>query len=618
MACLFLCNANRLGNNLAIYNQSIVPEHLPGGGGFSIYQYTLDNLYTMHQYVRNWWTQSNKDLPLVRYLYAKFKLYQSEETDYIFQYQRHYPMTSGKLTYPSMQPSLLMMLNRTIMVPSLKTKRLKKGYKTVKIKPPEIMSNKWFFQQKIATTPLLTTHTVAASFTHYYINPNAVSNNVTINCLNTALIQNREFGKTEPYPIRYQGTQSVYLWASDYEGTEDTHPKIKSLTLLAYTKKYYPGHSYETAKKLQHEGVTSFKDYYKNITKYIGNPFHTDYLHENSHEHYTLYQSVGSYLSVLNPKNKQADTLTDSDADQEANNLIKILNPLIIPCRYNPNTDKGDTNDTYLLKNYQHEWGWDPYADNKLQIDGFPLWINWWGFLDFQKHQHVLTNIDTSTIMVTKSSQLHPIYDAQLPVFVPLCYDFIHGKSPYESEINPLDINRWYPMVQYQEPEINNLLKCGPATAKVDPQKTVEAKCEYMFVFKFGGNPAPMVDVKDPTVQPSFPIPNNMLQTTSLQDPSTPPELFLYNFDERHGYITKKATKRIQKDYETKKNIFTTTGAAPEAPAIHQTHQTSSDETSESEKEEETCFQQLIRHRRKQHLLKYRIKQLLKKMNDLQ
>ncbi len=85
-------------------------------------------------------------------------------------------------------------------------------------------------------------------------------------------------------------------------------------------------------------------------------------------------------------------------------------------------------------------------------------------------------------------------------------------------------------MVQYQEDAINDLLKCGPGTAKVLPKQTVEAKCEYTFILKFGGNPPPMVQLTNPTDQPQYPIPNNINGTNSLQDPTTPPELFLYNF----------------------------------------------------------------------------------------
>lgn len=106
-----------------MYNTSIVPEKLPGGGGFSLYQYTLENLYTMHKYVRNWWTTSNKDLPLVRFIKCTCKLYQSEDVDYVFRYQRHYPMTAGPLNYATTQPSVLMMLNNTTFIPSKKTKK---------------------------------------------------------------------------------------------------------------------------------------------------------------------------------------------------------------------------------------------------------------------------------------------------------------------------------------------------------------------------------------------------------------------------------------------------------------------------------------------------------------
>lgn len=83
----------------------------------------------MHQHVRNWWTKSNLNLPLVRYIKCIFKIYQSDDVDIVFRYQRHFPMEATQLTYPTMQPSVLMMLNKTILIPSKKTRRLRKGYK---------------------------------------------------------------------------------------------------------------------------------------------------------------------------------------------------------------------------------------------------------------------------------------------------------------------------------------------------------------------------------------------------------------------------------------------------------------------------------------------------------
>ncbi len=120
-----------------------------------------------------------------------------------------------------------------------------------------------------------------------------------------------------------------------------------------------------------------------------------------------------------------------------------------------------------------------------------------------------------------------------------------------------------------------------------------------------------MVDVKDPTNQPSFVIPNNFLETNSLQDPTTPPELFLYNFDQRRDILTRTAAERILKDWKTKQTLFTDATTTPTTPAVHETLQTSEDETSDSEKEEATLLEQLLKQRKRQQKLKLRIRQLL-------
>nr|UGV35109.1 MAG: ORF1 [TTV-like mini virus] len=612
LMCLFQCNPFRLGNNIALYNQSIVPPHLPGGGGFSVYQYTLHNLYTMHQYVRNWWTSSNVNLPLVRYVKCIFKIYQSKNVDIVFRYFRHFPMESTNLTYPSVQPSVMMMLKNSVLIPSKETKRLRKGYKKIIIRPPEIMTNKWYFQQKIANIPLLITHCTAASFDNYYIDSNNLSTNVTIQCLNSQLIQNRNFGTNAPYPIRVLGTQDIWLIASDdVLITETDQPTYMSLTLLADAKNYTEGHSYNSAQtQATPLRPKDWKTYCENIAQYMGNPFHENYLNYDKTHHITLFQYQGT-IQTLFDKTKHVTTSTKVDSTIP---LTKIIAPLLIPCRYNPNTDNGSTNITYILPNNKGQHGWDPPQDKRFELSGFPLYINLFGYLDFQKKQHLMHNIDTTAIVVIQSTAIHPIYDTQLKYFIPLSYDFTLGHSPFESDLNPIDEKRWYLMAQYQEPALNVIISCGPGTAKIPPKQSVEAKCEYTFIFKFGGNPAPMVQLTDPDNQPQYPIPNNVISTNSLQDPTTPAELFLYNFDERRQIITKAATERITKDWGLTKTLFSDATTTPAAPAVLQTHQTSEDETSDEEKQEKTLFQQLLRHREKQHKLKYRIKQILNKM----
>nr|UGV35693.1 MAG: ORF1 [TTV-like mini virus] len=613
LMCLFLCNANRLGHNLAIYNNSIVPEHLPGGGGFSIYQFTFENLYTMHDYCRNWWTQTNNMLPLIRYINCTLKIWQSEDVDIVFRYNIHPPLYATQLTYPSMQPSMLMMLNNSLLIPSKKTYKLKKGYRKLRIHPPNLMTNKWFFQKDLSTKPLLVTQAVAASFDHYYISTSSVSNTATIPILNTSLFQNRHFDHRdpEPYYAKQLGTQKIYLYASYGVPNNQGQVKVTELILLGESKTYKEGWTFEDFKKNTALSDKTWKNYIEHLNIYTGNPFHNHYFNPRG-EHYdslTLFQCA---VSATEDYTKPYGDHTESDIDNRYSKDLTILHdPFVYFTRYNPNADNGQTNETFLLPNYKPEHGWQPPSNSKLVLDGFPLYIQLWGFVDFQKQQHEVTNIDTSQILCTNTETLHGA-PAAVPCFVPLNQDFIEGKSPFEPEVNNLDRNRWFPMVQHQEITINNLLASGPGTAKVDPKKTVEAKMEYIFRFKFGGNPPPMVDLNNPTNQPVYPVPNNELSTNSLQDPTIAPELFLYNFDQRRDFLTKQATERMQKYQETKKPIFTDATTTPGPPTVlQQTLQTSEDETSDSEKEEEEILQKLLKQRKKQQLLKQRIRQLL-------
>lgn len=118
-----------------MYEDSTVPKHLPGGGGFSVMRFSLESLYTSHLLCRNWWTVSNEDLPLCRYTGCKFRFYQSDNVDYCVRYQISYPMMSNKLTYASCHPSIMLMMKNTIIVPSKKTRPRKNHTKLKDLDP---------------------------------------------------------------------------------------------------------------------------------------------------------------------------------------------------------------------------------------------------------------------------------------------------------------------------------------------------------------------------------------------------------------------------------------------------------------------------------------------------
>lgn len=566
-----------------MYETSWVPPHLPGGGGFCVKNLSLYTLYDEHKHVKNYWTKGNNNLPLVKYQGLTVKLYQSDQLDYCFGYKNCGGLTSSQLQYNGLQPSVFMMNKYSIKVPSRKIKKLKRGYKKIRINPPALMKNQWYFMADICNIPLVQFQATACSFENYYIDTQNMSTNVTITTLNTTLFQNRDFKNyTNGYYARQTGTIKVYLYASA-SANPITNIDPKTLIYLGNTKYYEVG---------QPKGQDN--NYDPNDKKNWGNPFHAHYLQGDIR----TFQSEKTFSQLLN--------MSMPLPIQEVFFTREL--------RYNPQKDPGQAQDIlnkcYFLTNEGSGHGWDPPSKPELVNEGFPLYINLYGFEDYQKKQGTIHHIDTSYMLVINSHTTTPVQD----YIVPLDYNFLHGHSPYEDQLNPLDYDRWYPATQYQQNSINTILACGPGTPKITPRNTLEAKLEYVFHLKFGGCPAPMSIVENPSDQQKFPIPNNIYEPNSLQSPAIPITDFLYNFDERQGLLTKKAAKRITKDQPIEKYLFTdgTTEGPFSAPPIPQETQ---EESSEEEKEETSLLELLNIQYNKQQQLRQRI---LKTLHHLQ
>lgn len=577
-----------------MYDVSTAPERIPSGGGFSIKNISLLTLWSEHETLRNIWTQTNQDLPLVRYTGCAIKLYQSDRLDYVCSFDTQNPLRSNMDMYHSMHPGVHTLMKHKIIMPSKKTNKNRKPYTKIKFKPPTLLLNKWHFQADTAKTPLLQIRTSSLSLDQYYVPQKSISTTITITMLNTSLIQNTKFIGNSPngWYARYLGTQQIFLYTT---GKTELTPttKLNTMIVLANTDTYQPGEA---------PGPTFDKT--KWTYNQWGNPFHKIYLTRQM----KVYQSNISIATFINKLDGKKE-ITIADLHHEYNFTEVFITDAI---RYNPYRDNGELNEIWLKSIVNPAHGWDPPDNPDLKSGGYPLWVLATGFTDFQKRLGKQQHIDTEymVVLTTKDPQ-NPLQKKTMPL---LSADFINGQSPYEKSVNIEDKTRWHPSFQMQTAMLNIIGLSGPGSPKLPPLETGECKINYIFYFKWGGNPPPMSRIEDPRNEPTFPMPNNLTHTTSLQNPGTAPETILYNFDQRGQYITQRAIERLQKDWESKKITFTDPQQRM-APEIEHLQETSSETTSEEEEETETLLNKLRKQRLKHKLLKQRI---LKKLAKLQ
>lgn len=472
------------------------------------------------------------------------------------------------------------------------------------------MRNQWYFQKDLAFLPLFQLFTTCCSLDRMYLNSSAISTTTGFVSLDTNGFKSHNFPmhRTQPYePVNNQ----ILFGLSN--GEYDIRKiKIGTLILLGDTYNNTEGTPLQEV-DIQAVGTeTKFTQQLKKVKNspgYWGNPFYHKYFYGDQRIIYSLI----SFDEIIQKYKQENETLNKSGTD------FKFQTQDYIHCRYNPFKDKGQGNKIYLVNTDSgpHLDDWTPPTDEDIVTENIPLWLGFWGYLDFQRKCNTTNTIDNKTICVIKSPYIVP---NTLTYYVPLDENFLHGQSPYEDHLIPSDNYGWHPKVRFQVQSINAIALCGPAVVKLPPQTSVEGHIKYDFYFKVGGQPAPMSALTAPDKQPKWITPNNpnnIFQTTSLQSPTSPFEYTLYNFDQRRGQITQKAAQRITSHQETESSFLPITDPSSCCPITPYKEQQTSD-SSETEEDETPIETQLIQQRREQKLLRKRIKQLLNKLATLE
>nr|UHK05465.1 MAG: ORF1 [Torque teno midi virus] len=236
-------------------------------------------------------------------------------------------------------------------------------------------------------------------------------------------------------------------------------------------------------------------------------------------------------------------------------------------CIYNPNLDSGVGNQIYLSS--IHSTSYDtPTKDPSILIQGVPLWLGLWGFLQYVNEIKQAKDFLTTHVLMLKSPALIPHPDPGWTSGVlPIDFSFIKGNGFFDQPPNYHDKKYWYPTVDKQLGILNAFVTAGPFVPKRDNQtnSTWELKIHYKFCFKWGGPQVTDKEVQNPADLGHYDVPDKMPGTIQIKNPAKQtPESFLQAWDYRRGFIKESALKRVCDNI----SVDTSFQAATEEPPL--------------------------------------------------
>ena len=225
---------------------------------------------------------------------------------------------------------------------------------------------------------------------------------------------------------------------------------------------------------------------------------------------------------------------------------------------YNPNIDKGDHNEIYLISILQSKWD-PPKTDLSLYLGGLPLWLGLFGFLSWvEQHKNTPNFLDTY-VLIIRSPAIFPYSQIGAGNFyLPLSRSFINGKGPYNQPPTTHEKQFWYPSIKHQLEILNIFVQCGPYIPKLNDQKesTWELKCKYCFYFKWGGPPNTDKEITNPANQDKYDVPDTVTKRIQITNPETQTtESIIHPWDYRRGFIKESAIKRMCENFSLASDV---------------------------------------------------------------
>nr|UGV45402.1 MAG: ORF1 [Torque teno virus] len=593
---IIVCGINRTIFNYTTHSEDYTFNNESFGGGLCTTQYTLRILFQEKLAQHNFWSASNEDLDLSRYLGASLIFFRHPTVDFLVRVRTSPPFEDTDMTAMTLHPGMMMLAKKTIKIPSLKTRPSRKHFVRIRVGAPKLFEDKWYPQNELCDVTLLTIQATTADFQFPFGSPltNSVCCNFQVlnsNYDNAHSILNFSNEVTNKWHTSRQNCYKFLLEQYSYYNTKQVVAQLKYGWNPNQNPKMPDVSNAETSKKpddLTKSKVSSNYPHWD--TLYGGLAYGDSTSTPGSASLKTDLKTQmlkGNHFYTIAGK-KLIDTFTpiqftDNSVTQPTNIFDYYTgmycsiflssgrsNPEVkgsyTDISYNPLTDKGVGNMIWIDWLTKGDTVYDP-KKSKCLLSDFPLWAMCYGYPDYCRKQTGDSAVYYDTRVVIRCPYTYPQLlkhnDKQFG-FVVYSENFGLGRLPGGNPNPPTRMRlHWYPNMFHQTEVLECIAQSGPFAYHGDERKTV-LTLKYKFRWKWGGNPVFQQVLRDPCTGGAV-APHTSRHPRSIQvyDPKyQAPEYLFHKWDFRRGLFSTKGIKRVS-EQPVHDEYFTGSGKRP-------------------------------------------------------
>nr|UGV45513.1 MAG: ORF1 [Torque teno virus] len=527
---LIICGENTSARNFATHSDDLISNG-PYGGGMTTTKFTLRILYDEHLRHLNYWTVSNEDLDLCRYLGGTFYAYRHPTVDFIVQIHTSPPFLDTPLTGPSIHPGMLMLTKNKILIPSLKTRPSRKHKVKIRFRPPKLFQDKWYPQSELCDTTLLTVFATACDLQFPFGSP--LTNNICVNFQVLGSVYKRHLSILPDKLLSYKTHYDTNL----YNNVQlyQTFQTIAQIKPSAQESDFSP--SWQSCQNTIKLNTTGSNQNTCNDTWYYGKTYTSQITNAAKKIREKYLKATRSALPLLQT---QGDELLEYHTG--------IYSSIFLSAGRTYFETTGAYTDIILLNRKQA----------KVLLEDIPIWAALFGYTEFAAKYTGDSAISANYRLTIRCPYTDPMLvdrNNEDQGFVPYSKNFGNGKMPGGSSNVPLTMRiKWYPILFHQLELMEELVQSGPFAYRGDEKMCVLA-IKYNFRWKWGGNPVSHQIVRNPCKGGS----GTRREPRSIQavDPKyVTPTLSFHSWDFRRGLFGKASIERMSRESET--NVYST------------------------------------------------------------